>query len=129
MAADLLSGHDTPAGFSLAKRRLPSRRIGGIPGGILTPALTTGAGISQHICGLGEGVDQRVLVLVSRPAAFLAAATLSAVDGQRGGHGNDRQSADAVLVAGGGLCWPLACRASSYNRSTIGGRAFPVGKP
>jgi H+/Cl- antiporter ClcA len=47
----------------------------GIPGGIFTPALTTGAGIGQHIWQLaGEGVDQRVLVLVSM-AAFLAAAT------------------------------------------------------
>ena len=47
----------------------------GIPGGIFTPALTTGAGIGHHIWELaGEGVDQRVLVLVSM-AAFLAAAT------------------------------------------------------
>lgn len=41
----------------------------------LHPALTTGAGIGHHIWELaGEGVDQRVLVLVSM-AAFLAAAT------------------------------------------------------
>ena len=47
----------------------------GIPGGIFTPALTTGAGIGHHIWQLaGDGVDQRVLVLLSM-AAFLAAAT------------------------------------------------------
>jgi len=49
----------------------------GIPGGIFTPALTTGAGIGQHLWELTGGeVDRRVLVLISM-AAFLAAATQS----------------------------------------------------
>jgi H+/Cl- antiporter ClcA len=77
VAADLLSGHDTaPAGFGLAKLAATVASYwAGIPGGIFTPALTTGAGIGQHIWQLaGDGVDQRVLVLVSM-AAFLAAAT------------------------------------------------------
>jgi len=77
VAANLLSGQDTaPAGFGLAKLAATVASYwAGIPGGIFTPALTTGAGIGQHIWELaGEGVDQRVLVLVSM-AAFLAAAT------------------------------------------------------
>lgn len=78
-AADLLSGetqHALPAGFGLAKLAATVASYwAGIPGGIFTPALTTGAGIGHHIWELaGEGVDQRVLVLVSM-AAFLAAAT------------------------------------------------------
>src|SRR5690606_35255847 len=51
VAADLLSGHDTaPASFGLAK--LSATVVSywaGIPGGIFTPALTTGAGIGHHI--------------------------------------------------------------------------------
>lgn len=76
-AADLLNGKDSvPAGFGLAKLAATVASYwAGIPGGIFTPALTTGAGIGHHIWELaGEGVDQRVLVLVSM-AAFLAAAT------------------------------------------------------
>lgn len=78
-AADLLSGetqHALPVGFGLAKLAATVASYwAGIPGGIFTPALTTGAGIGHHIWELaGEGVDQRVLVLVSM-AAFLAAAT------------------------------------------------------
>lgn len=78
-AADLLSGetqHALPAGFGLAKLAATVASYwAGIPGGIFTPALTTGAGIGHHIWELaGEGVDQRLLVLVSM-AAFLAAAT------------------------------------------------------
>jgi H+/Cl- antiporter ClcA len=77
VAANLLSGQDSaPASFGLAK--LAATVVSywaGIPGGIFTPALTTGAGIGHHIWQLaGEGVDHRVLVLVSM-AAFLAAAT------------------------------------------------------
>ena len=73
----------------------------GIPGGIFTPALTTGAGIGHHIWQLaGDGVDQRVLVLLSM-AAFLAAATqaltASVVVME------DGQPAHAVLAAGGAL--------------------------
>ncbi|KAG0758570.1 hypothetical protein G6F22_019603 [Rhizopus arrhizus] len=51
VAADLLSGHDTaPAGFGLAKLAATVASYwAGIPGGIFTPALTTGAGIGQHI--------------------------------------------------------------------------------
>ncbi|MFD4840601.1 chloride channel protein [Achromobacter sp. NPDC058515] len=76
-AADLLNGKESvPAGFGLAKLAATVASYwAGIPGGIFTPALTTGAGIGHHIWQLaGEGVDQRVLVLVSM-AAFLAAAT------------------------------------------------------
>ncbi len=77
VAANLLSGQDAaPVGFGLAKLAATVASYwAGIPGGIFTPALTTGAGIGQHIWELaGEGVDQRVLVLISM-AAFLAAAT------------------------------------------------------
>ncbi|KRC85749.1 H(+)/Cl(-) exchange transporter ClcA [compost metagenome] len=76
-AADLLNGKDSvPDGFGLAKLAATVASYwAGIPGGIFTPALTTGAGIGHHIWELaGDGVDQRVLVLVSM-AAFLAAAT------------------------------------------------------
>lgn len=77
MAATLLAGqsagHD---GFGVAK--LAATVVSywaGIPGGIFTPALTTGAGIGQQIWAwTGGEVDQRVLVLISM-AAFLAAAT------------------------------------------------------
>ncbi|SHI12398.1 chloride channel protein [Pollutimonas bauzanensis] len=49
----------------------------GIPGGIFTPALTTGAGIGAELASWVGGVaDQKVLVLLSM-AAFLAAATQS----------------------------------------------------
>lgn len=76
-AADLLNGKDSvPDGFGIAKLfATVASYWAGIPGGIFTPALTTGAGIGHHIWELaGDGVDQRVLVLVSM-AAFLAAAT------------------------------------------------------
>lgn len=76
-AADLLNGKDSvPDGFGIAKLfATVASYWAGIPGGIFTPALTTGAGIGHHIWELaGNGVDQRVLVLVSM-AAFLAAAT------------------------------------------------------
>ncbi len=77
VAADLLNGKpDVPDGFGLAKLAATVASYwAGIPGGIFTPALTTGAGIGHHIWELaGDGVDQRVLVLLSM-AAFLAAAT------------------------------------------------------
>lgn len=49
----------------------------GIPGGIFTPALTTGAGIGAELAiWAGALADQKVLVLLSM-AAFLAAATQS----------------------------------------------------
>ncbi|WP_454689676.1 chloride channel protein [Achromobacter aloeverae] len=76
-AAALLSGqpfgHD---GFGLLKWLATLLSYwAGIPGGIFTPALTTGAGIGQEIWAWTGGlVDQRVLVLVSM-AGFLAAAT------------------------------------------------------
>jgi H+/Cl- antiporter ClcA len=76
-ASELLAGHELGHdGFGLAKL---AATVGsywaGIPGGIFTPALTTGAGIGQQIWQLtGGAVDQRVLVLISM-AAFLAAAT------------------------------------------------------
>lgn len=76
-AASLLSGQ--PLGndaFGLAKLLATVASYwAGIPGGIFTPALTTGAGIGQQIWQLtGASVDQRVLVLLSM-AAFLGAAT------------------------------------------------------
>ncbi|WP_251863367.1 chloride channel protein [Achromobacter sp. Marseille-Q4962] len=78
VAAGLLSGQPgvAPDGFGLAKLAATVASYwAGIPGGIFTPALTTGAGVGHQIWALaGEGVDQRVLVLVSM-AAFLAAAT------------------------------------------------------
>ncbi|WP_313623144.1 chloride channel protein [Achromobacter sp.] len=76
-AADLLNGvPSVPDGFGLAKLAATVASYwAGIPGGIFTPALTTGAGIGHHIWEVaGGGVDQRVLVLLSM-AAFLAAAT------------------------------------------------------
>jgi len=78
-AATLLAGGQLDAeGFGLAKLLATvASYAAGVPGGIFTPALTTGAGIGAHIWELaGQGVDQRVLVLVSM-AAFLAAATQS----------------------------------------------------
>ncbi len=49
----------------------------GIPGGIFTPALTTGAGIGAELAKLaGSAMDQKVLVLLCM-ASFLAAATQS----------------------------------------------------
>ncbi len=77
VAASLLSGQEAaPPGFGLAKLAATVASYwAGIPGGIFTPALTAGAGIGQQIWELaGEGVDRRVLVLISM-AAFLAAAT------------------------------------------------------
>ncbi|GAA4329795.1 chloride channel protein [Pigmentiphaga soli] len=76
-AAALLSGqHAVPGGFGLAKLAATVASYwAGIPGGIFTPALTTGAGIGEQIAHwAGAGVDSRVLVLLSM-AAFLAAAT------------------------------------------------------
>lgn len=76
-AAALLSGQPmTQESFGLAKLAATLLSYwAGIPGGIFTPALTTGAGIGQQIWHLTGGtVDQRVLVLISM-AAFLAAAT------------------------------------------------------
>jgi H+/Cl- antiporter ClcA len=76
-AASLLSGQPQPHdGFGIAKLLATVASYwAGIPGGIFTPALTTGAGIGQQIWQWTGGVaDQRVLVLVSM-AAFLAAAT------------------------------------------------------
>jgi H+/Cl- antiporter ClcA len=77
VAAGMLAGHPAPAaGVGVAKllATVASYRAG-IPGGIFTPALTTGAGVGAQIWHwLGSGVDQRVLVLLSM-AAFLAAAT------------------------------------------------------
>lgn len=77
VAAHLLAGQPSPVdGFGLAKLLATVVSYwAGIPGGIFTPALTTGAGIGAQIWHwLGSGVDQRVLVLLSM-AAFLAAAT------------------------------------------------------
>ncbi|WP_407851913.1 chloride channel protein [Bordetella petrii] len=79
VAGGLLSGEaEGPAAFGLAK--LAATVVSywaGIPGGIFTPALTTGAGIGQHLWELSGGdIDRRVLVLISM-AAFLAAATQS----------------------------------------------------
>ena len=68
VAGGLLSGEsEGPAAFGLAK--LAATVVSywaGIPGGIFTPALTTGAGIGQHLWELSGGeVDRRVLVLIS----------------------------------------------------------------
>ncbi|ALM82153.1 chloride channel protein [Bordetella sp. N] len=76
-AAALLSGQSAGhEGFGLLKWVATLLSYwAGIPGGIFTPALTTGAGIGQEIWSwTGGAVDQRVLVLISM-AAFLAAAT------------------------------------------------------
>ncbi len=76
-AASLLSGepfsHDA---FGLLKGLATTLSYwAGIPGGIFTPALTTGAGIGREIWAWTGGLaDQRVLVLLSM-AAFLAGAT------------------------------------------------------
>jgi H+/Cl- antiporter ClcA len=78
-ASALLSGEPSgQAGFGVAKWFATIASYwAGIPGGIFTPALTTGAGIGEHLWQLSDGgVDQRILVLVSM-AAFLAAATQS----------------------------------------------------
>src|SRR5690606_26119689 len=79
VANGLLSGEaEGPAAFGLATLGATVASYwAGIPGGIVTPALTTGAGIGQHIWELTGGeIDRRVLVLISM-AAFLAAATQS----------------------------------------------------
>jgi len=78
-AAPLLAGHPPDqGGFGLAKLAATvASYLAGIPGGIFTPALTTGAGIGEQIWQwTGGAVDQRLLVLVSM-CAFLAAATQS----------------------------------------------------
>ncbi|MBV7388773.1 chloride channel protein [Pasteurellaceae bacterium TAE3-ERU1] len=69
-----------PEGFGLAKLfATVATYWAGIPGGIFTPALTTGAAIGAHIWDFSGGlIDQRLLVLLSM-AAFLAAATQSPV--------------------------------------------------
>src|SRR5690606_41047760 len=77
VAGGLLSGEaEGPAAFGLAK--LAATVVSywaGIPGGIFTPALTTGAGIEQHLWEVGGAdIDRRVLGLGSM-AAFLAAGT------------------------------------------------------
>lgn len=77
VAAQSLAGQPgVPGGFGVEK--LLATLVSywaGIPGGIFTPALTTGAGIGNEIWQLsGQGLDQRVLVLISM-AAFLAAVT------------------------------------------------------
>jgi len=81
VASGLLSGEaEGPAAFGLAKLAATVASYwAGIPGGIFTPALTTGAGIGQHIwelTGADMEIDRRILVLISM-AAFLAAATQS----------------------------------------------------
>ena len=119
-AAGLLSGNDgVPAGFGLAKLAATVASYwAGIPGGIFTPALTTGAGIGHHIWQLaGDGVDQRVLVLLSM-AAFLAAATqapltASVVVMEMTG---SQPMLFWLLV---GRCWPRACRVSSARSRSI----------
>ena len=76
-AAPLLAGQASEqAGFGLAKLfATVASYLAGVPGGIFTPALTTGAGIGQQIWQwTGGAVDQRLLVLISM-AAFLSAAT------------------------------------------------------
>lgn len=76
-AAPLLAGHaPEQAGFGVAKLfATVASYLAGVPGGIFTPALTTGAGIGQQIWQwTGGTVDQHLLVLISM-AAFLAAAT------------------------------------------------------
>jgi len=76
-ASALLAGEPTgQAGFGVAKWFATIASYwAGIPGGIFTPALTTGAGVGEHLWQLSDGsIDQRVLVLISM-AAFLAAAT------------------------------------------------------
>jgi H+/Cl- antiporter ClcA len=77
MSSSLLAGEPSAqAGFGMAKLLATVVSYwAGIPGGIFTPALTTGAGIGQEIWRLSGGaVDQRVLVLLCM-AAFLGAAT------------------------------------------------------
>lgn len=77
IASGLLAGeHPAPEGFGLAKLAATVASYwAGIPGGIFTPALTTGAGIGEQIWQLAGGaVDQRFIVLIAM-AAFLAAAT------------------------------------------------------
>jgi H+/Cl- antiporter ClcA len=77
----------------------------GIPGGIFTPALTTGAGIGAEIAQLAGGIaDQKVLVLLCM-AAFLAAATQSPL------------TASAIVMEMTGsqrmLFWLLVCSLSA----------------
>ena len=79
VAAESMAGEGTIAtGFGFAKiAATVASYWAGIPGGIFTPALTTGAGIGSMIGDwAGPDLDARVLVLLSM-AAFLAAATQS----------------------------------------------------
>jgi len=76
-AAGLLAGGTAPSGgFGLAKLAATVASYwAGIPGGIFTPALTTGAGIGHALWQWsGAALDERLIVLLSM-AAFLAAAT------------------------------------------------------
>lgn len=77
-AAVLLADGAAPAGFGLSKLAATVASYwAGIPGGIFTPALTTGAGLGHQLwLWTGGSVDGKVLVLISM-AAFLAAATQS----------------------------------------------------
>lgn len=79
IASSALAGHPLESvGFGPAKLLATVASYwAGIPGGIFTPALTTGAGIGAELAlWAGAAVDQKVLVLLSM-AAFLAAATQS----------------------------------------------------
>ena len=51
----------------------------GIPGGIFTPALSTGAGIGSGLWALSDGTVEQGLIALLCTAAFLAAATQSPV--------------------------------------------------
>ena len=76
-AAGLLGAETAPVtGFGLAKLAATVASYwAGIPGGIFTPALTTGAGIGHELWQwTGGALDERLIVLLSM-AAFLAAAT------------------------------------------------------
>lgn len=77
VAGQALSGDmDVGTGFGVAKLLATVVTYwAGIPGGIFTPALTTGAGIGAHLAGsIKTLADPQVMVLLSM-AAFLAAAT------------------------------------------------------
>ena len=70
------SGNCLLSDFGLAKLAATVASYwAGIPGGIFTPALTTGAGIGHELWQwTGGALDERLIVLLSM-AAFLAAAT------------------------------------------------------
>lgn len=78
IAADALSGSSTEiqAGFGVSKLFATVVTYwSGIPGGIFTPALTTGAGIGAELAHIFAGLsDPQVLALLGM-AAFLAGAT------------------------------------------------------